>query len=474
MKNLFDVENFRFIPGNTEYITKKTLLVSVNPDLKSDFGHFLNYERRLSEVCDYNKIDYICLANEKFYSKDNRIKSIFIDDSGHYSLTRKSAQGNELKIAANFIEIVEKQIKDLDIESKYDNIIIFLYCGSSLLASYLCDFPSFNRWTCVINAFWDFLLPKNYLNYEHLVRIKFQNNIKLLGMSNLHCKEIFSKTGIDFNHIKNPPPLANDVSAADFIKTLWVEKAGREVECVFLPGLMTAGKGGDFTHALCDYIVKKNVNGLNFLIRDRRSELPKIENSSLCKLEGDFSDKEIAEFYRRADVAILPYDASTFSVRTSGAIVDCMLFGVIPIVQEGTWLANICSEFGFGRVLSEMTPDTVMSAMIDIKSNINNDRYYLMIGSLKYLSLNSWIGLVGDLLSYNITEQCANGYEEEKYEGLFPLSNALYRKGYYKEAAAGYAWLLNEGCISAYKSNLSMSLKKLNVSDDNWDKYIFG
>ena len=85
----------------------KTLFVSLNPDLTTDFGHFLNYERRLKDCCDAAGADYACFAHVNVQVELPGLRPVFPSDSGHYSMTRSDAAGDRRPIADEFWRSVD-------------------------------------------------------------------------------------------------------------------------------------------------------------------------------------------------------------------------------------------------------------------------------------------------------------------------------------------------------------------------------
>src|SRR5437879_2047151 len=100
MQSLLDIENFRGVPDLNRDKSKRRLLVSINQDLKSDFGHYLNYEHRIGEACASFGADHICFANADVVVAEENLRPVFSNDSGHYSLVRNDARGKEDEIAS--------------------------------------------------------------------------------------------------------------------------------------------------------------------------------------------------------------------------------------------------------------------------------------------------------------------------------------------------------------------------------------
>ena len=199
---------------------ENAIFISINPDLVSDFGHFLNYERRMQEQCGRLGLDYCCFANGKTGLEGERLRRVFENDSGYYSMTRTSATGLEGRIAEEFHQAIVREIAALEAEAgrDYDQVFLFMYCGSSLLASTLCDFQWPSRMRLCVNAFWDFLQRAEHQSYAHVARLKFQDGVRLLAMSELHADGIRGLTGLNFACCANPPPLFGDREAYDIVR----------------------------------------------------------------------------------------------------------------------------------------------------------------------------------------------------------------------------------------------------------------
>lgn len=463
VRAFLDIDNLR-TGADSNNPRSKRLVVSANPDLKTDYGHFLNYERRIKESCQALGAEYLCFANKAVEIIDSNIHPIFPHDSGYYSLVRKSARMHERQIAAEFAVLVQSHLSKLSNYRNFEQTVIFFYCGSSLLASYLCSASWDRRVVVVINAFWDFLLPNDFRNYEHVSRIAFQNQVKLLAMSEPHQEEIEGMSGLRFDWIPNPPPLLGDADASKATKDLIVARQGRLGVRVLLPGLMSQGKGREFTTAFCHLINEGRIGDVNYTVRDRLGSLPVSTSPKLKLLVGDFSVEEIICLYKESDFAILPYDAETFRVRTSGALIDCLVFGVVPIVLAGTWLAHICEHYGFGIILDSMVPEQVHKAVEKAALRLQKERTRLVPAAFRYLNDNSWGRLahcivdgceVNNARPLTVRDQLANS--------PFSEANRLYRSGAYCEAGRIYLWLSEAYDLPIYKNNLTWCARKVRL-----------
>ena len=435
-----------------------TLFVSINPDLKTDFGHFLNYEQRLSECCVTAKVEYSCFAHQDLQVNFEGIHAVYPSDSGHYSLVRASAASRTSAILDEFQETTMAALKLRNGAREYQRIILFIYCGSSMLASKLVEMAWPNNVEVVINAFWDFLLPKEK-GYQHLYKLSFQQRIRMLSMSRLHALEILDDIGLWFDPIPNPPPLLNDLEACEEVRRYGskLEQTCIEDINVLVPGLMTLGKGGDVTVALAKHIFSSKLKNSNFVFRDRNGILDITSNQTISVVRGDLADREIMEMYRRADIAFLPYDSTTFRVRTSGALVDCLCFGVIPLVLSGTWLADVCLKYDFGIVLPDAEVSTVLSSIDAIRFRLPEEKRRLFRGAASYMVDHGWLAMTEQLFGSGCIEASATTVLQNSHfpaPSLLAEGNRLLRVGNYAAAAVIFEWLSNDSKLGIYRQNL--------------------
>lgn len=440
--------------------SKRSLFVSLNPDLINDFGHFLNYEKRLREACSLADIEYVCFANDALTIDDASLIRVFKQDSGYFSLTRRSTVNDEKRIGLELRDAVTSALQKLDLLGHHDEILLFLYCGSSSLAVALAELNWDSRIRVCVNAFWDFLLPA--ARPLALSGLRLQKTVRLLAMSDLHADRLLSHTGLHFNWIPNPPPLLDDNRAYEEIRAQMRGLVRPHHTRVLIPGLMTIGKGKDSTLALYEALQRQKTSRLKFVFRDRKRELPANGVSGVTVISGDLTDDGIVDLYRQADFVYLPYDAATFGIRTSGALVDCLMFGAIPLVLQGTWLANICERFDVGYVLADAQPETVFKAIDSLANRMYAERARALIAGARYLSKHSWgrlLDVVRDDNGHSAVAVAPNPREQART--LLAAGNKLLRDGHYEDAARIYEWLRAESPLRIYDFNFRLCQRRI-------------
>lgn len=420
------------VQTRSEPLGAKTLLLSINPELKSDFGHFLNYEKRINEFCSRMNIFHHCLSNVKFETARPYISGVFEHDSGHYCLYRKSAIGHEAELSREFHKIILDWMNKHKVAESFDSVFIFIYQSSSRSAAHLSCLEWPGNAKVIANGFWDFLMPHGPEAELDIARLKLQSSVEFLAMSISHRRLIRDQFGHEFKFIPNPPPLVSDSSFANLIRQSYATKSvrGRAEKVVFFPGLMSVGKGSDITVEFLRQL-ETNLPTSEVVARDRSDSLKKALAGRvpprLSFASGDFSDTEIINFYDNADVAVLPYSSEVFRFRTSGALVDCLMSSTVPVVFPDTWMAEICHQYDFGVIAAGETVDDLIKAAQIAVQDVKHQLRRMLSGALEYIQDNSWQAFIDVLLSAASSSVVSNAAGDRSGSGFVGVLDANIR-----------------------------------------------
>lgn len=75
------------------------------------------------------------------------------------------------------------------------------------------------------------------------------------------------------------------------------------------------------------------------------------KNENIKYISSHLSREEYREMMLLSDVVLLPYDPLVYRVSTSGILVETIIAGKIPVVREGSWLANELKQFGLQELI---------------------------------------------------------------------------------------------------------------------------
>jgi hypothetical protein len=140
---------------------------------------------------------------------------------------------------------------------------------------------------------------------------------------------------------------------------------------VLFPGGMRPEKGFVETCAVAGRL--KAELGRDARVMVRAYEAPNVAKAMLAArdtllatdveiVSEDLDDAAFARFMNDADLLVLPYKVEAFRERTSGLLIDAMLLARPVVVLEGTWLADLAEEGGFGIVAAD-NPDAILAAI---------------------------------------------------------------------------------------------------------------
>jgi hypothetical protein len=140
--------------GGATRTDEKVALISLNPDLKESYGHFLHYENRMFHAANVQGISYFCLSNIEFNLDGfSHIYPVFKNDSGYYSLYRNSSLDQEEEIAVELLDVLCGFINARrEYFSGFDKVIVFFYQGSVKLTYYISSVGRSVPFKLVVNG----------------------------------------------------------------------------------------------------------------------------------------------------------------------------------------------------------------------------------------------------------------------------------------------------------------------------------
>lgn len=66
---------------------------------------------------------------------------------------------------------------------------------------------------------------------------------------------------------------------------------------------------------------------------------------------------------RRADICVCPYEPARYRERTSAVVIEALGLGAVPVVSDGTWLADFVREVGVGEVFAPWDAHALAAAI---------------------------------------------------------------------------------------------------------------
>lgn len=349
------------------------LLVSINPNLKNEWGHFLHYDEILKEELEEKNDNIIILASKDLDIKLKEKKYIIA------RMTEHSTHFFRLGSKKQFVKGLLKLWRDLIVFAKDINISIgkdqkvtyFMYLASihHLWAIILHAVYNKFRYRYVLNLFWFHLSVGMYnkkpLNTWKSLFLRILKNVSKLFRIRLctDSRELNRKLKVNFKILPMFSTTGfNDAEIEESPKNLH-NPAKRKRMIVSFPGLMRKGKGYDKSCQLINHIINAEDNRFFFFLRklidkgdrgmvdylsplDTRKEFVKI----FC---GILSNEEYKSMFIKSDIVFISYRKEEFYTRTSAVLADAILLKKPVIGPMDTWIGNIIEKYSFGETYED-------------------------------------------------------------------------------------------------------------------------
>jgi glycosyltransferase involved in cell wall biosynthesis len=396
-------------------------VVSINPDLVDDLGHYIHYENHLESHLRIFGIGITTIANKGFplpsnASPDRYVKKYNMPSYkiGNHEKDEKARAAVEPPVqrVQDFIESTKEGLEVITGRNPEKILVVYMYCGSlwhaealaTLLGAYrqvrvICNLfwlPFVNIWTDDFSARW-----KQLLSVQTKTR-----RLKLTVTTKEMQQRIQQRCGHTLDVAPHPSTTFSDADymrlAASPFRHLLETSPNRFL--AYFPGLTRAGKGFELTVEASALISKKL--GFKSAIRlVLESDTPSIyvKYAELARphvevIEGTMPNDAYLRRLQQANLLVLPYHPSEFEARTSGLLVDAMYIAQPVVAITGTWLARMISEYKSGLAISP-TPEGIVEAVSEIAKNHEYFSVNARKASSTWFSSNSWQSLCATIVS---------------------------------------------------------------------------
>lgn len=375
-------------------------VVIVDPDAKSWAGHYMAYNEKLSAELKLRSIPakVICRRDLEAAILASRPSYIPV-------LTVHSWQvGNRTDNATfveRFVSELEEGLADI-IDEGAGPTTLYMYCGSLDHAKALAELAAkYEALQVNINLFWlSFTLNRGvaeqwkdfivWLDKEAGQR-KFLATVPTKELRN----ELAEYTGCILPVAPHPSTGLSDRNFRE-VCARRLDVVGKRVFRVLFPSAPRPEKG--YVASVACAKLLGNASGMRPIIRHAPTfSTPKDLANPLVGMpktvevvEGELTDDQFLDLFKRADIAVLPYTPDAFAKRTSGLLIDSIYHGIPCVVVRGTWLANIVESYGCGEIADECTADQLADAVTRISQNYEQYSANAWAAGRDYFSENSW------------------------------------------------------------------------------------
>jgi FkbM family methyltransferase len=407
---------------------KEFLFVSLNPDLRNEFGHYLHMDRKLletvegmgggclafaaseGEFADTADDNWICpiLGGNSYdvNASENapRIRLWYSKtvDPLRLALRELNAfQGKKILYwyAGHFVSLNFLMVALRELDCRNSRILVNL----SGMYKALEDEEACEYARRILQESRDFRKAKGvYLGTDNSRMIEF---LKGEGESPLHV-EMFPFT--DLSMEAEPDPL---------------DKFG-----VYYPSNAQLAKGfGIILQIIQGYIGNYSAKDVQFtvrcMIRNAHEEgrlLKEIralasQPADVTLLDHPMDPGEYARHYAMASVVLIPYDPASFGHRTSGQFLDALMAGKPVVCTKGTWAGELVEEMGCGLTFDFDKPEDAATAIEQIRLDYSAWQEKVQAAKKQWLEKYSCDAFVQNCLALPVGEPSG---EVAEYDGV--------------------------------------------------------
>lgn len=235
------------------------------------------------------------------------------------------------------------------------------------------------------------LLPykgKLHAFFMKLLRRKLRKRLTLLTDSTLVQRDFSTQLRLPLYVV--PIPHTDDIpqETRPFNKTVFC----------WWPGEPRLSKGW---HEMQRLLTTNDPNTSRFtLLLSRKAICPDSTHIKFQALPDPLSREEYAHFLTQSDVILLPYDPAIYGMSTSGIFVEAITAGKMPLVKEGSWLAEELKKHSLTELIVDWKNPTFFSHAFSLlqqsalqeKLKAMRDHYHA------FHSKNNFLQTVRDLL----------------------------------------------------------------------------
>lgn len=345
-------------PIKYETREQNNIYISINPDLCSKFGHYLQFDKCWSDELTIKNKSLFCLCNKEIEflvnTRYGRLLPCFSQKSHEVGM-RDYGDGSKTKDFLSELKGGVELIKEI-VPSKNAHFRFFMYCGSFQHLIAIKELAKTNqKYKFYINVFFPsferyFGRNSDALGVNVLADVNEINNITLL-FGTVTFRDYFQKR---FNVRGKLLPY----SPTTPISLLKRKMSNNSTKYITLLGNMRPEKGKDFS---LDTIAKilDDADLVQFKLRLRKPRsvdtreaveaLDLISEERIEWIEGDVDIYEFAEFVKHSHINIITYDKDAFEMRPSGVFADSIIGEVPVLVPDETDMARTVNRFGNGE-----------------------------------------------------------------------------------------------------------------------------
>lgn len=343
-------------------------LVSLNPEAKDDFGHYLAFERQLARECASRGIDHLVLGSTEATAAScdglDVVPTFDRNSWRAYATGRLQKLLDLWRCSRDYPPRILEALRQRPRRAPgTDFFFMYLAHPRHILAAIALGWRLRGRHPMVLNLFWTHFShgkpdPGRDFVFRWLLRatrsLRRALNVHLCVDSEVLAERLAADVGEAFDVL--PMFSVTDFSALEPSAPERAAPAGK-VRVTYPTGSTRTPKGFDLVCRLAGELCREDVELVIRRVTLSWTE-PKLmemaDRTSAAKfVEGVLPPRKYLELLASSDVLLLPYRRSEFHSRTSGVFADAMVLAKPMVGTADTWLGDRIEEWGCGETFED-------------------------------------------------------------------------------------------------------------------------
>ncbi|MFC1833541.1 glycosyltransferase [Thermodesulfobacteriota bacterium] len=393
-------------------------LISVNPMLADEFGHYLPYDQMLFREALRQGIEMVSLGSRvneiDFERKNPYVIPLFIRQA-RPNIGEMAGASTDLKVFRTQLLEGLRIVKDT--YGQDTHYTLFMYTGSVFHAKAIEEVVGDDPLLDGVVA----LFYASFVNYDDpsirsfheamLKQVANSKRVRLLVLAaemKAYFRQIF---GIKLDVLPSPSTTYSDGAFTGVDRSSRV--GGRRMNVVF-PGSLLPEKGYELACRFATLVsrtpdLKSRFEvSLRYVVRDNTppemAALADALGDDVTLYKGSLDHMAFKSMIERADILAIPYSVESFGRRAANSISDALWLGKPVLATSGTFPGNLVKKYRTGEVFEENSLESITDAVIKLADDYETYLENAWQARFRWFESHSWCRLMEV-----VSGQCRSG-----------------------------------------------------------------
>jgi hypothetical protein len=397
----------------TRRAVSDVVLVSINPDARDLYGHWIGYDDRLAEQCACLGVPFVSLANQGLQSEILNTRPYYRMAFRFDTWEVEASEEINLERIARFEEILAREVSRLLSVHSGKRLLLYMYTGS--LPHALAIFRVIERFPDVlacVNTFWTCVIDCEKGGYlaswgPFLWAIAGHPRFQVFAITPQLKTLIEREAKVALPLLPHPSPTGEEGGTANWLAALTEQPGEAFSGSVLFPGGTTAGKGFRTTVAASIALAARrpDINiRVRVAIRDgsdpgAATAAMDLERAGIEVLRHAMTQDDFLATIHEAGLIVLPYEPALWRYRNSGLAVDALYAGAPIVCFDNTWLGDCVARHDAGIAIVDFRPEALVEAVERVIADYPRYRANAIRAAHAYRAANSWTTLIDSVFA---------------------------------------------------------------------------